>query len=102
MKVDKHNTYAHIVSWGLTHGAPPKTHLKQQCGNRRCVNPEHWSGPPVHIVNEWSKIPPDALRLAHIWHHRDAASPEAIAAGWGCSVRIVRTLLATEYTPDAP
>lgn len=33
---------AHRVVWVWRHGEEPKGCLRNECGNRRCVNPAHW------------------------------------------------------------
>jgi hypothetical protein len=38
------NIIAHRYAWALKRGAVP-ARLKNQCGIKSCVEPEHWSGP---------------------------------------------------------
>ncbi len=48
LRVDGKNILAHQIGWQIgwrllgNTGCRGKTHLRNKCGNKLCVNPDHW------------------------------------------------------------
>lgn len=46
----RRNQSARRFYWGKAHGRlSPRIHLRCQCGNKSCVNPDHASGPRLDV-----------------------------------------------------
>lgn len=70
----------HLVSWIWKHGSRPATHLRNQCGQKHCVNPAHWKPDPERPL-------PHGVRLAAEIENglRDGLGIGETALAVGCS-----------------
>lgn len=54
---------AHRVAWLLKRGEAPRTRLVNKCGNRACINPDHWR----EIEERVSERKRAAMEIVRLW-----------------------------------
>lgn len=71
---------AHRVAWKLRRGNVAKGRLRNLCGNRLCVSPEHWAEPQGKPVSKRQERRAEIARM-----YADGMRIGEIAAAAGCS-----------------